>query len=482
MMRSRTDKLRRTVFISRGRIGLLRCNTVLPLLSTLLLLQTWVQLLNYNGDPVVAPSSRNTGLVTLSSLKSVAVSSLPQRTNHSQWLVESNEEQRLVQHLSSVDYMACCGLGHRLTKMSDAHFVARHLNLALRSFWGYCDRIEVFHHLFGQQPSDELEHVTEFNRYLRLNNNVPGFRVLTRRNASSSRSNSSSDVCSCSMEKMHEDVRFYESLRKRFRFESKVRAFRERHFGDVNRTVVGLHIRAGNGETGDFQAKNRVIGDVDQWVLELSQRLLSKREWTNSILFVATDTPSMIDALRTLLGSHMTVVSLEQSRLEEGRGVLFGERSQVLDQGGAVCLSGWIDSLSDMVLLSHCDAVVAARPSSFTQSMPLSLVLGGEQQRHRPPTSRREFCELNRDATEMRCYSSLSDWCCSGTTSFSLEGIQGHDFLSQTSPDFGSRSHDARYYRLLDREDRGCTPRRPGKKQVCLPYDWSAFAAATPQH
>ena len=37
---------------------------------------------------------------------------------------------------SSVDYFACCGLGHRLNKMSEANFVAKSRNWALRVYWG----------------------------------------------------------------------------------------------------------------------------------------------------------------------------------------------------------------------------------------------------------------------------------------------------------------------------------------------------------
>jgi hypothetical protein len=42
-------------------------------------------------------------------------------------------------NISSVDYMACCGAGHRISKMADAYYLSKRLNFALRGYWGYCD-------------------------------------------------------------------------------------------------------------------------------------------------------------------------------------------------------------------------------------------------------------------------------------------------------------------------------------------------------
>lgn len=41
--------------------------------------------------------------------------------------------------LSSVDYMACCGAGHRMSKLSEAHYLSKQLGFSLRVYWGYCD-------------------------------------------------------------------------------------------------------------------------------------------------------------------------------------------------------------------------------------------------------------------------------------------------------------------------------------------------------
>ena len=58
-------------------------------------------------------------------------------------------------NISSVDYMACCGAGHRLSKTADAHYLSLRLGFALRSFWGYCD------------TSDQIDGQTEVFQYVK---------------------------------------------------------------------------------------------------------------------------------------------------------------------------------------------------------------------------------------------------------------------------------------------------------------------------
>jgi hypothetical protein len=120
----------------------------------------------------------------------------------------------------------------------------------------------------------------------------------------------------------------------------------------------------------------------------------------------------------------MTVVTMDQTRPAEGGGVMFGEHGKVLNSGPQ-CLTGWVSTMSDMILLSHADVVIASRPSSFTQAMPLSLVFGSSTS---PSTSEaggvpKEFCDVNVNATEMRCYRSFLDWCCNGTSRLGTEGM-----------------------------------------------------------
>jgi hypothetical protein len=417
-----------------------------------------------------------------------------------------------LEDLSSVDYVACCGLGHRLTKMSDAFLVSKRLRLAFRAFWGYCagdDRgtatdapTEVFHYLFGPQPADELQHLVPegavaashrqnvtYDHYLRLSNQVKNFAYLRRFGPDLNR------PCQCTQERVDSDVEFYTNLRRRFRFRSAIDEFRTQHFGLLNNAatdgppVLGLHIRAGNGEQGDFAARGRAVADLDSWLQSVATLLQRRQEWNASTIFVATDTPRVVPSLQALLhaSTNMNVISLEQSRPEEGKGVLFGEQSRVDKSGGDRCRKGWVDVMSDMILLSHTDVMIAARPSSFTQSMPLSLVF--ENSSSQAHAINKEFCEVNRDATEMRCYRSVMDWCCNGTTTFSLDGIsQKYDYISVPTtnvshPDAykGFQRRTAASSDSLDvnqgmRTDAvKCPPRGLHRRQDCVPYDWSDF-------
>jgi hypothetical protein len=367
-----------------------------------------------------------------------------------------NKTLNAAKEKSTVDYMACCGLGHRISRLSEANYVAKLLNFGLRSFWGYCDTTGVFHYLFGQQPLEELVNVTDKHRFVRVHNDVPGFTKLIRKGAK--------EECKCYVDKVEEDVRFYQSMRKRFRLKDQVEAFRRKHFLNQNVTVVGMHIRAGNGEEGDFARRRRAIGNADEWIQNVVDQLV-RANWGPSVLFVATDTPPMIDKLRALLNGKMTVVSFEQVRPQHGTGVLFGERGQVVTTGEK-CLEGWENSLMDMILLSHADVVVAARPSSFSQSMPMSLVLATLKESRK---AMHPYCELNPAGTDMRCYQDFREWCCIGTTSFSLEGIhQRVDYLRMPPEAMNEKK-----VKIMDRDHGGCLPKPEGWKQTCLPYDWS---------
>jgi hypothetical protein len=270
-----------------------------------------------------------------------------------------------------------------------------------------------------------------------------------------------------------------------------------------------VHVRTGNGEGGDFEKKGRTVKDLDAWLGSLAKLLAAKRPRASgdAVVFVATDTASVVAKLRALLehppgnssrpsaAARVTVVSLEQARPAEGSGVLFGQQSGVGNAPVKGCDDGWASAVSDMILLSHADVVVAARPSSFTQTMPLSLVFA--PQTSRAGAAPKEFCEARARAKGMTCYRSYMDWCCNGSTRDSPSKSY-YEFISMprtnaSTPEMygGFRPRAAAAgdpgageavslpnggSLLLDEEDgRVCQPRGPGRRQVCIPYDWSEF-------
>jgi hypothetical protein len=275
----------------------------------------------------------------------------------------------------------------------------------------------------------------------------------------------------CDLQKAAADVIFYRQLRDRFRGKAVVDQFRKDHFD--GKMVIGIHIRAGNGERGDFAQRNRTIADLSQWLQSLAAlirttHLSSIRSGQRAVIFLATDTQSLEARLKDVL-PEVEIIVWSQQKPSEGSGVSFGAQGEV-NTAGESCLKDWEDTFLDMMLLSFSNVLIAARPSSFTQALPMSLVLSHDK----------TFCEVNVDASAMHCYSAFQDWCCQGRSSFSLEGIkQRYEYLrmpnKRGSETIDLSSYDDRKrFKIEERPSDGCAPKPLGWKQTCLPFDWSA--------
>jgi hypothetical protein len=353
------------------------------------------------------------------------------------------------------------------------------------SLYIFCVFICFHSHLFGPQPIPlsngvygSRSVVTGHHHYARINNDVPGFHKLIRDRQQCHARND---------DKARSDYEFYINLRHRFRLrQSVVEHYYHNHLlKGTNRTVVGMHIRAGNGENGDFSIRGRNIKNLDEWLWNLSTLILQqsrKQSWSNAVLFVATDTPSLINRLQSLLSQKtkkepvIEVIHRQQFRPTDGSGVLFGQQGNI-EQAGADCLRGWEDAITDMLLLSHADVLIAARPSSFIQGLPMSLVLGRDAASRQTTNP---YCEVNSNATEIQCFNNFTDWSCRGRTSFALHGIQRYEYLRIPGKLFESElSSDDPYLqknlKIRQRPETGCNPLPAGSKQICLPYDWSNF-------
>jgi hypothetical protein len=407
------------------------------------------------------PVAPNTGLSTQSRRQQPETQNLTKITSNGNLTVTSRFSISKARLTSSVDYFACCGAGHRLSKLVDAHYLAKQLKFGLRVFFGFCEKQEVYSYFFGPQPLDELEQAAGRSApglFVKVSNDAPGFKRIRREGPNS--------TCQCPEDRLEEDAKFYTSLRDRFRAREKIEAFRQAYF--TNHTVIGMHIRAGNGEKGDFINKNRTITDP-KWAVAMADQLLElSTDWTEPpLLFIATDTSSMVTKFRSLLKDKMPVVEMDQGRLQAGMGVLFGQSGHLMTAGEA-CLAGWESAFTDMMLLSHADVVVAARPSSFTQSLPMSLVLSTPKLERKVIGS---FCEVNPMATAVRCYEDSIDWCCKGNTSFSLQTIQNYDYRRMPDMDFLKSNKIFNDARLRPRDGRFCIPTPLNTRRECLPYD-----------
>jgi hypothetical protein len=503
--------------------------------------------------------------------------------NGDQLSLVSRPKDPILENLPSVDYYACCGLGHRLIRMSSAAYVARHYHFELRSFWGWCGEehpVEVFSHLFrplttkddtallspiiqaaaARQKDNPYHNKTILHFY----NEVPGFRAVVRRGGDESGSttekgasndNNNPDEpmdhgCACRADKVESDVDFYTSLRQRYRdTDHRVETMVQTHF--VGATVLGLHVRAGNGEEGDFVRKGRVITNPQIFVRHVSDlmvQLLQQLELKDNsllkqyppILYIATDTSSIIDLFRTELQQStrqantawtIPVLDLPQERRQEGEGVLFGESDKVHNKGpkhsndteaddSTSCLRGWRDTTADMILLSHADVVIAGKPSSFSQTLPMSLAFGKRQahrkiqntycelipqyqeqhhQQQQPPpvrsgtTSDQISQQWTEGTPKLDCFADYMDWCCNHSTwikfsqkkrTLSKEFVvhPTNDFFLETSnidesSSTGSLTRRIRCYPAMRNRTADCLrPRRGraggGLKDKCLPHEW----------
>jgi len=231
--------------------------------------------------------------------------------------------------------------------------------------------------------------------------------------------------------------------------------------------VIGLHIRAGNGEQGDFIRKNRTIQDITVWCQNMAYLLtdISRDFIDPPILFIATDTAHIISRLRGLLKDKMDVIYLAQDRLDDGQGVLFGGMGDV-NSDGDECMNGWLDSFTDMILLSHTDVVVAGRPSSFTQGLPMTLALSKKKSERKVNKS---FCEVNIEMTAVMCFEDLKDWCCNGNTSFSLHSIQKYDYRRMPEVQGLNLKEYSKKLKMRPRLAKDCIP-TPVSQKDCLPY------------
>jgi Nodulation protein Z (NodZ) len=387
----------------------------------------------------------------------------PRATDARQTVTRNQSLLGLLERSPSVDYFSCCGVGHRFSKLSDSYYLAQQIGFGLRVFFGFCDEQEVFSYFFGSQPVEDVVRLTsrwngtKDNLHLKVNNENPGFTKLVRTGDNA--------TCRCTEDRLQSDMEFYSGIRNQFREKERVELFRKEHF--VGKTVIGMHIRAGNGESGDFERKNRTISDIDQWSDSMSRLLIDlARNFTDPpLLFIATDTAHVLSNFKTRLQDSMPVMELFQDRVNHGQGVLFGERGKVENEGEK-CLKGWSDSFTDMMILSHADVVVAGRPSSFTQSLPMTMALSKPEHERKILES---YCEVNPSATEMKCYHDLMEWCCQGVTEFSLQGIQRYDYrrmprIPGLNPnDYGHHVHDR------PSGSTTCIP-KPSYGRDCLPY------------
>ena len=309
--------------------------------------------------------------------------------------------------------------------------VANRLGVGLRQDWGCpasdainASVIDIWEHLFGKQTiehgvsaSDNVtaDNINNDSRLMTISNEVLGYKpYVTRRLRESALARSL----------VESNMDFYRALRNQFiaenydLFGSFVSSFEGQSYLDrSNHIVIGLHVRAGNGEVGEFVEKQRMIENLDNWIRamvpvvaryieeELSTISMGKRNDRRPLIFLATDAPSAKERIREEFAKTDIAVVFNSFDLNEMPGP-----SYLIKDGG--CLTAWESQLMDMVMLSLSDTVIAGRYSSFTQTMPLSLIFSDRRRNHQRNKYGGDYpyCELGRDAKSMACFRSYQGW------------------------------------------------------------------------
>eukprot|EP00527_Entomoneis_sp_CCMP2396_P005109 CAMPEP_0198149082 /NCGR_PEP_ID=MMETSP1443-20131203/44991_1 /TAXON_ID=186043 /ORGANISM="Entomoneis sp., Strain CCMP2396" /LENGTH=617 /DNA_ID=CAMNT_0043814005 /DNA_START=98 /DNA_END=1951 /DNA_ORIENTATION=+ len=353
-------------------------------------------------------------------------------------------------------YVGMFGLGHRLSKLAAAyHFVRGQAGYQqmqqkqkswpvthLEVLWGSCDNttdesgLDIFTYLFGNNKihaggllSDSLDHkgitssgtsTSLMDRYhqaksIIIRNDVAGYYAgQVYKNARIPLLQLPLDLW---QSKLDSDLVLFQYLLSSFDRQhgsTTVAPFQKQHDWD-NYFVVGLHVRAGNGEREHFEQAQRQIHHetfYQNLVQTIRTFLESQANFLPSkppLIFLATDTASVLEQLRHRFGSwDIPVVSVPQPRVAPKQGVSYSAWTA----GSQHCWQGWLYSMVDMALLAKSNVVVAARRSTFTQILPLSIVLKDNQDSGGIISEQNKFrfCEASESGQSMTCFATRDTW------------------------------------------------------------------------
>jgi len=316
------------------------------------------------------------------------------------------------------------------------------------------NQIEIYHHRRQQlkdpriprrvqKQLEQLQQQYHQGKSLVIRNDVAGYyagQVYKNAQISLRQSQLSLDLWE---EKLDMDADLYRNLLASFEAQhgaQMLEPFQNEHHWKQH-YIVGLHIRDGNGEEQHFEQAQREIANSDEFLDNLVDTIQDYLGATNSssssrssrkevrrrfpgarprkktpLIFVATDTASMVDQLqRRFARFHIPVVAVEQPRVPPHQGVSYSAWTA----GTEHCWHGWLYSMVDMALLAKSNIVIAARRSTFTQTMPRSLLLDEPEveMANQPKKSRffyhvrgYKFCEVGDTGASMTCFATRNAW------------------------------------------------------------------------
>ncbi|GAX10639.1 hypothetical protein FisN_14Lh146 [Fistulifera solaris] len=352
----------------------------------------------------------------------VAVLTFAQYSFLARWDISTHNDPLMKEEVNRLYYVAQFGLGHRLSKLSAAYHLTQTLDLPVMELHGgSCQTaIDVFAFLFGTHrlilrttPTSRKDYR---NRQILVRNDVAGYAAgQSYKNARVEipqhyRTDNKNNPWK---KKLRFDRILFQELLDRFMKRTALPLLQQfdRH------TVIGLHVREGNGEEDHFAASGRGIGNTTTFVNDLCyllRKYTAEQQWSRpALLFLATDTERVIPMVQTACHDAASeypgipVVWLPQNRPAQGVSYQAWDR-------GEPCFQGWQSSMMDMALLAHADVLVAGMRSTFTQILPRALVMGRGN----------SFCEVHETGRTMTCWDEEESWLfrnLPASTTYSLE-------------------------------------------------------------
>lgn len=338
------------------------------------------------------------------------------------YLTTLEEEEERQPANNRLYYVARFGLGHRLSKLSAAyHLASVLLDLPeIELHWGSCKTgdLDIFNFLFGTHKltlRNTREAVDQRDKQVLVRNDVAGYYSgQSYKNAQVplpihyvDRSESSSNPWKQKM--LLDRVLFQDLLNRFLKRTPEVVRFQEQVDWKTH-TVIGLHVRAGNGEQDHFASSGRSVTDTSTFlrnVCLLLRKFTAENIHGPVLLFLATDTESVIPIVQSACNDSddtrasdtvypkIPVVIMSQPRVQASQGVSYHAWDQ-----GKDCFQGWQASMMDMTLLTHSNVLVAGMRSTFTQILPRALVMD----RGEP------FCEVQETGRTMTCWDNEDSW------------------------------------------------------------------------
>ncbi len=165
-----------------------------------------------------------------------------------------------------------------------------------------------------------------------------------------------------------EGQRLYQSLKLRPQWAAMVSKFYQTHM--VDRAVIGVHVRHGNGE-GKYRNhfRSREIQNFASFVeslIDKIRRYASSRFGKEYTVFLCTDSDEVVSAMEH---SFSSFISRHIWRPALGEGIDFDHAYRRPDGG----VGAAVDALIDMQLLAKCDAVFMTCRTAFASHVPYIL-------------------------------------------------------------------------------------------------------------